>query len=237
MKSWSIKLENVDIKNLIPPDITLSNELQSIDRKEKITNSNISYKGNLSSIEQLLLAKYYVFRDIDFYDFLINLDKLTDTKKELYASNFEKVTYYYSGNSMKIVKLERPIKKSLEKFNEQHKIANINLFVNGLYLQPNKEYSNLQYSELYKDKSRTAFYQLNKTSIEMLTENEISKENELIDFLRLCYFDGFKIEPNMLMFNSNLLENYAIRFLATIYENVYFVVKEETKRIMLIGAN
>lgn len=238
IKNWKKVLTENERQRIFESD---NNEiLLSINKRERInTFENIIPDGQLSSVEQLLLAPYYIFNPEGFANNIPNIKDYGMDKLTRYAVLFNSVRYLYENNILRLISLTAPKKQSLELFSNQIKDdIQISKFIKNAYLTPHSDFTNLTFKEMtsqsYVAKMKRKTYLLNKNSIKKIELNEQEKERDLIHYFKTCFPNNFGLEPNKLVFNEELLSNYVIRFLFTLYDNVYVVVDNNINRVLYI---
>ena len=190
----------------------------------------------LSTVEQLLISRYYVFNQDGLSDIIANVEDFGTNKMEQYIELFNTVRYFYNHEILRFVKVSNPKLESLELFKEQIKSKRISEFVRSIYLTPHESLSFLSNPELFSETHLSNLkrigFSLNTDFVNRIDLNEITID--LLDFLKCCHPTGYGVEPNRLIMNEDILNNYAVRLLSTIYENVYFIVDKETRRIIYV---
>lgn len=234
MKDWAIKRDSQDTSIFITNEME-NKDFKSITKKERIPSENKTNTGTLSSVEQLLLSRNYVFSN-SLSEYIWNPSGYDMKKLTLYTKHFKQVRFLYSGEQLKFIHLENPNESSIHQFSKQINNNNLSLFVKGLYFSPFNGFEKKDYSQVVPETGEKEIYTLDNNFIEPLNLTEQSSETELIHFLKNCY-PNFRTEPDRLLFNENILNNFAVRLLATIYERISFVVEVSSKRILLLGVS
>ncbi|MBD8005810.1 hypothetical protein [Bacillus norwichensis] len=229
MKNWTIQLTNDDYFKMSSPrpqERPEINHMQTIKNKKNRLFAN----RDLSSTEQFLIAKYYIYPG-DSSELLSNPQKFGINRIQQYSTHFEESLYLYSNDELKFIQLMNATKESLIQFEKQKQNLSICRFVKELYLSPHNKFKDLGYWEL--NRTKNIFFQLKKGSVKTLEYDELNQENELIEYLTICQPE-FGVEPNGLLFNEDLQKNYVIRLLASVFKDIFLVVNEPTNRVVSI---
>lgn len=229
---WAELIENRKLSELLPMNIKFQKLLLSR-KKEHIDTSEIPADNikSLSTVEQLLLVKYFAIGSYEFQDILCFLNKYGIQKVLRYASHFHKARFVLYKNERSFIVLQDAKKSSVQLFSESLKQGKISTFILSLYL--NDGFRDRKFPNLATHPR--AIYKLKTDYIDLLSEIELTVEAELVSFLRICHPD-FRTEPNMLYLNENLVENFGIRLLATVYKEIYLIVETKTNLVVFIGA-
>lgn len=233
MGNWAQKLKSVDTSIFLKNDEE-ENDFKSITKREKITSSEgIIYSDKLSSIEQHLLARNYTFgNDLSEYIWIpknMDVNNLTP-----YLKHFNLIRYLYSNNELKFIQIGNPKESSINQFSKI--INDLHPFVKGLYFSPDENLKKKDYSIITPAKVKREMYTLDSSYIKKLNSDEQVFNKELIDFITKCY-PNFRTEPDRILFDENILCNFAIRLLVTLFEKISFIVESESKRIILLGVS
>ncbi|MRH43280.1 hypothetical protein GH741_11375 [Aquibacillus halophilus] len=226
---WAELIENGKLSALLPTNQDEEKELLSarnrevIDTNEKNINNNVS----LSTVEQLLLANYFAIGPYNFQAIIGSLDKYGMEYILRYANHFNKARFILNNNKRSFIVLEDAKESSIKLFSELLTKDKISPFILGLYL--NNGYSNREFPFVLTHP--TSIYKLNPRCISNI---ELIEEEELVRYLRICN-PTFRAEPNMLYFNENLIDNYAIRLLVTVYKELYLIVDNKTNLVVFVG--
>ncbi|MDC3418503.1 hypothetical protein [Aquibacillus salsiterrae] len=194
------------------------------------------HKRVLSTVEQLLISRYYILNKDGLSDIITHVEDYGINRLEQCFELFNTVKYFYNNEVLRFVRVSNPKQESLRLFEKQVNTKQISDFVRSIYLNPHDKLSLFSNSELVSETHLSNLirigFSLNTDFVEKVDLRETPED--LLDFMKFCHPMEYGVEPNKLIMDENILNNYAVRLLSTIYKNVYFIVDKETSRIIYI---
>jgi uncharacterized protein YfkK (UPF0435 family) len=216
------------------------------DNKEKIANLDvIEIPDNLSLVQQLVIAKYYYISQ-DYQDFIYIYSHEQYNYGDLLCL-FNKGYYCYKGNKKIAFLLESPKQQAIDYFRDAVKNNKISPFltsfykkkiINTLVRDPNEMLSiNTtpieQIKEIIPKKRELSFYLLNTKDFD--SSSIESEHKPLLSYLQKHHPISFSIpSPNNICLDSNIINNYGIKLLSSIYKSILLINEDKDNSVLEI---